>query len=397
VRLHRKLSAACAEPYRVLFPLGALGAVFGLGVWIPYYLAPALFGYPGQAHAVLQIQGFLLCFVFGFLGTMLPKVHGVAPLGPVQFLIFPIGLLALMVAALLNAPVAAQWIHLALLANLVAFMLRRWPQRRGNPPSFFVFIAAALLSDLAGTVLRLATLTAWTGSGSPQAYRLGALLQFQAFPLLLVLGVGGFLLPKLFAGQHIDPARLAPSKAGTGGLLVAGALFLGGYVVEAALPVYPLGIRLGALLRGGVWLWFLLAQLRLQRVPGGLPAYLAGARWSLWLMGLGLALPVALPQYLLAWEHVVFITGILWLTLSVASRVAAAHGGSLAALQAGRKTTLAIGWLFALAALTRASTEIWPGGRALHLALAATFALVALALWARRYGALFFRLPDSGR
>jgi hypothetical protein len=226
---------------------------------------------------------------------------------------------------------------------------------------------------------------------------LGALLQFQAFPLLLVLGVGGFLLPKLFAGQNIDPRRLAPSRIGTGGLLVAGTLFLAGYGVEAMLPVYPLSIRLGAALRAGVWGWFLFAQLRLHRVPRGLPTYLAAARGSLWLMGLGLALPVILPRYLLAWEHLVFITGILWLTLSVASRVAAAHGGRIAALQAGRKATLALGWLLALAALTRVSTEIWTEGRALHLALAAAFALAGLALWAWRFGPLFFRLPDSAR
>ena len=394
MRLHRMLNAACAEPYRVLFPLGVLGAGFGLGVWIPHYFAPAVFDYPGQAHATLQIQGFLLCFVFGFLGTMLPKVHGVPPLDPVQFLIFPIGLAALMAAALLNAPAVAQGIHLALLANLVVFMLRRWPQRRGNPPSFFVFIVGALLADLTGTFLRLAGLAGWIGGAE---YRLGALLQYQAFPLLLVLGVGGFLLPKLFAGQHIDPARLAPSKAGTSGLLLAGALFLGGYAVEALLPIYPLSVRLGALLRGGVWIWFLLAQLRLHRVPGGLPAYLAGARWSLWSMALGLALPAFLPRYLLAWEHLVFITGILWITLSVASRVTAAHGGRIAALQAGRKATWAVGWLLALAALTRVSTEIWPGGRPLHLALAAGFAIAGLVVWVRRFGPLFFELPNSVR
>jgi hypothetical protein len=388
------LKAVCAEPYRALFPLGVAGAAVGLGVWIPYYFAPERFGYPGQAHAVLQIQGFLLCFVFGFLGTMLPKVHGVAPLGSFQFLLFPLGLAALMASALLNAPAAAQWIHLGLLANLVVFMLRRWPQRRGNPPSFFVFLAAALLSDLAGTVMRLAGLNGHFLGGS---FRLGTLLQFQAFPLLLILGVGGFLLPKLFAGQNIDPRRLAPSKAGTGGLLVAGALFLAGYGVEAMLPVYPLSVRLGAALRAGVWAWFLFAQLRLHRVPRGLPAYLAGARWSLWLMGLGLALPVVFPRYLLAWEHLVFIPGILWLTLSVASRVAAAHGGRITALQAGRKTALALGWLLVLAALTRVSTEIWTGGRTLHLALASAFALTGLALWAWRFGPLFFRLPDSGR
>src|SRR5690606_36338218 len=341
-KYHWKLKAACAEPYRVLFPLGLLGSAAGLGVWIPHYLWPQTFGYPGQSHAVLQIQGFLLCFVFGFLGTMLPKVHGVAPLGAGQFLAFPVGLVALMAAALLNMPFAAQLIHFALLANFVAFMLLRWPERRGNPPSFFVFIAAALLADAAGTLLRLASLA---GLAPGSLFRLGGLLQFQAFPLMLVLGVGSFLLPKLFAGEVIDPQRLRPDGTGTRGLLVAAAVFLAGFFVEALLPAYPLSIRLGSGLRAAVWGWFLVSQIRLHRVPGGLPAYLAAARWSLWLMGLGMLMPVFLPRYLLAWEHVVFITGILWLTLSVASRVLTAHGGRLGLLESSRKTVLAFGWL----------------------------------------------------
>lgn len=389
-----KLKAACAEPYRVLFPLGLLGAAAGLGVWIPYYFWPQAFGYPGQSHAALQIQGFLLCFVFGFLGTMLPKVHGVAPLGAAQFLTFPAGLLALMGAALLDFPLLAQIIHLALLGNFVAFMVVRWPERRGNPPSFFVFIAAALLADVIGTVLRIASLT---GLASGTTFRLGGLLQFQAFPLLLVLGVGGFLLPKLFAGEIIDPQRLKPAGTGTRGLLVAAALFLAGYGVEAWLPIYPLSVRLGSGLRAAVWLWFLFTQMRLHRVSMKLPIWLQGARWSLWAMGLGMLMPVSLPRYLLAWEHVVFIAGVLWLTMTVAARVLAAHGGRLGLLESGRKGLLAFGAFTVLAAMTRVSTEIWTGERNLHLALASGFALAGLAFWSRLFVPLLFRFPGDGK
>lgn len=389
-----KLKAACAEPYRVLFPLGLLAAAVGLGVWIPHYFWPQVFTYPGQSHAVLQIQGFLLCFVFGFLGTMLPKVHGVPPLGIAQFLAFPVGLVALIIAALAGFPLTTQIIHLALLANFVAFMILRWPQRRGNPPSLFVFIAMAVLADTTGTVLRIASLA---GFASGDAFRLGGLLQFQAFPLLLILGVGGFLLPKLFANEAIDPQRLKPAGTGTQGLLLAALLFLAGYAVEAFLPAYPLSIRLGSGLRAAVWFWFLLTQLRLQRIPGGLPPYLAAARLSLWFMGLGMLMPVILPRYLLAWEHLVFITGILWLTLSVASRVLTAHGGKLGLLESSRKSVLAFGWLTVLAAATRVSTEIWTGERNLHLALASTFALCGMALWVRPYLGMIFRFPGDGK
>ncbi len=394
MRTHWMPKAVCAEPYRALFPLGLIGIALGLGVWIPHFFWPQHFGYPGQSHAVLQIQGFLLCFIFGFLCTMLPKVLGVPPLGLFQFLIFPVGLATLMAAALTDAPLSAQLVHLALLLNFAVFMLVRWPRRRGNPPAFFAFIAAALLADAAGTLLRIGL---FAGFHFPGAFRLSGLLQFQAFPLLLVLGVGGFLLPKLFAGEVIDPQRLKPDGTGIRGLLAAAAVFLAGYCVEAWLPAHPLSVRLGSGLRAAVWFWFLFTQIRLHRVPGRLPAYLAGARWSLWLMGLGMLMPVFLPAYLLAWEHLVFITGILWLTLSVASRVAAAHGGRLHLLESSRKLTLTLGWLIALAAATRVATDLWVRSRELHLAIASMLALGATALWAVRFGRLFLRFPGDGK
>jgi uncharacterized protein involved in response to NO len=381
-----------AEPYRVLFPLGLIGAVIGLGVWIPHFLWPDVFGYPGQSHAVIQIQGFLLCFIFGFLCTMLPKVLGVSPLGTFQFILFPAGIIGIVAASLAGAPLAAQLLHLALLVNFMTFIAMRWRARRGNPPVFFVFIAAAMAADLAGTMFRVLSLT---GQGSPQNFRLGALLQYQAFPLLLILGVGSFLLPKLFAGVTIDSARLAASGTPVRSLLAVASLFLLGYGVETWLPVYPLSIQLGSGLRAVVWLWFLFGILRLHRIPAGQPAYLAAARFSLYAIGLGTLLPAFLPAYVLAWEHLVFITGMLWLTITIAARVATAHGGQLDRLETRRKTVLAYGWLLALAALTRASTDIWTGARGMHLALASLFALAALGLWTGLFARLFFRFPGG--
>jgi uncharacterized protein involved in response to NO len=389
-RIVARFRTASAEPYRVLFPLGILGAVIGIGLWVPPYLWPTIFGYPGQSHAVLQIQGFLLCFILGFLGTMLPKVLGVAPLGSIQFAVFPLGLIALNGTALAGFPLPAQIIHVAILLNFLAFIATRWPARRGNPPAFFIFIAAGVLADVVGTAFRI---TGLSGFGPAQNFRLGALLQYQAFPLLLVLGVGGFLLPKLFANEQIDPLRMPPSAGTLRTLLFAAGLFLASFILEAWIPDPSLAVRLGSGLRAAVWIWFLVFQLGVHRIRMRLPAYLAGARWSLVAIGAGMAMPIFLPQYKLAWEHLVFITGLLWLTLSVAARVATAHGGALTLLVTERKTVLAYGWLFALAALTRVATDIRTGERGFHLALAATFAILGLTLWSVVFGRLVFRIP----
>jgi uncharacterized protein involved in response to NO len=378
-----------AEPYRILFPLGVMGAIVGMGSWIPHALWPGTFGYPGLMHAVVQIQGFLLCFIFGFLCTMLPKVLGVPPLGTVQYLIFPAGLAALTAAAIAGAPLPAQLAHLVLLANFALFIARRWSGRRASPPPFFVFIAAAMAADLLGTGFRVA---GFAGAGSPELFRFGALLQYQAFPLMLIMGVGGFLLPKLFGGGPFDPSRRQPAEARPGALWLAAGIFVAGFALEAWRPGAA-GMRLAAGLRTAVWAWFLLGRVQLHRVPRGRPAYLEGARWSLWAVGAGLLLPVAWPEYRLAWEHIVFVAGYLWITVSVAARVLTAHGGRLDLIERRRPLVRAYGGLFLLAAATRAATDLWIDSRNLHLAIASGAALAALAIWAALFGPLALKFP----
>jgi len=136
-----------------------------------------------------------------------------------------------------------------------------------------------------------------------------------------------------------------------------------------------------------------LGQLRLTGISRKLPPYLAAARLSLFSMGLGMAMPVVLPAYLLAWEHLIFITGFLWLTLSVAARVVASHGGSMDALDQNRKKYLAYGWLILVAMMSRVATDIWTGGHWMHLALASAFALIALGIWGRIFLPLLLIFP----
>lgn len=373
-----------SEPYRILFPLGLAGAAIGIGIWIPYYFWPGAFPYPGQGHAVIQIQGFLLCFVFGFLMTMLPKVMGVDPLDRFSFSLLPLLLTGVIAASLADAPLAAQSFHLLALGTFLLFAARRFPVRKADPPPNFLFIAAAMLVDLAGTLLKIGALS---GVLEGQALRAGALLQYQAFPLLLILGVGGFLLPKLFANGPIDPKSLsAAAVSGIRTHAVLCALFLAGFLIEI-LGLYngfgTAGVRVAYGLRAFVWAWFLIGVIRIHKVPGPLPPYLQGARISMVLMGVGLALPIALPGQLLAWEHVVFIAGFLQLTLAVASRVMTAHAGRLEILSLHGGMVRFYGILLSLAMITRIVTEFWPAGRWLSLAVASGFALTAILIWGR--------------
>jgi len=380
------------EPYRLLFPLGLFCALIGLGVWIPSYFWPQLFPYPGQGHAIIQIQGFLFSFILGFLCTMLPKVLGVPPLGALTLALFIIGLAVTTVAALFGEYGLSQMFHLFLLLNFGTFILIRFPKRRNNPPAFFVFIALAMLADLKGTTLRLLILAGWW---DVIPSRTEILLQYQAFPLLLIMGVGGFLLPKLFGNAVIDPKSLSSqSNSSIRFLLLLGLTFLLSYGVQYW-GVHALSTRIGYGIRAVVWLWFLSCSLRVQHVPSKFPAYLTGGRVAPYFIAMGLVLPVFFPTYTLAWEHLIFITGFLWLTLSIATRVVTAHGGRLDLLDRNRRQTLAYGILIVLATAARVSTDIWPGAHALHLALASTFVISALVIWTRIHIPLIFVTPSD--
>ena len=385
------------EPYRLLFPMGlALGAI-GMGIWIPYFLWPGSFAYPGQGHALIQLQGFLFCFILGFLGTMMPKVLGIKPMGSLQFSLMPLGILATSLFALLGMPRLAEAAHLLLLFNFVAFIARRWRTRTGSPPPQFVFIGLGMAADIVGTCLRIHALSGHFGAQfGASALRTAGLLQFQAFPLLLILGVGSFLLPKLFSGAVVDPRSLGGGKAGGQTLLVAmGLLFLSSFVLEAWGPAWLGGaaVRLAYAVRAGVWAWFLFSRVRLHAVPYPQPAYLEGARMSLYAIIVGFLLPIAWPAWILAWEHVVFLGGLMWLTLSIASRVVAAHGGHLEMLARNKKPTLVYGAIIVLAVVLRVSTDIFIESRWLHLAIAGALCLVVLGLWAWKFLPLFFRFP----
>jgi hypothetical protein len=68
------------EPYRVFFPAGVAAGIAGVSLW-PLYFAGATANYPGEAHARLMAFGLFGGFIFGFLGTALPRMLSAQPLG----------------------------------------------------------------------------------------------------------------------------------------------------------------------------------------------------------------------------------------------------------------------------------------------------------------------------
>jgi len=89
----------------------------------------------------------------------------------------------------------------------------------------------------------------------------------------------------------------------------------------------------------------------------------------------------ALPEYRIAWEHVTFIAGLVWIPLAVFVELRRREKSPEVAVEYGRKATIWYGIMIFLALITRVTTDIWIEMRLFHLALAALFAIVGLTIW----------------
>src|SRR6266704_2255993 len=68
------------EPFRVFFPEGVLAGIIGVSLW-PLYFSGLRTFHPGEAHARIMAYGLFGGFIFGFLGTAMPRLLSVPPLG----------------------------------------------------------------------------------------------------------------------------------------------------------------------------------------------------------------------------------------------------------------------------------------------------------------------------
>jgi hypothetical protein len=360
------------EPYRLLFPLGTVCAALGLAMWVAFWLRPEI-GYPGPAHALIMMHGFVGSFIIGFLMTMLPRAIGVPICGTWHLVIATAGIVGGCAAAYANALSLAWGAHLLALAAPVAFVASRARLRASSPPSSFACAAAGVFAALCGSAMAVASglgAPAWVGV-------LGRALDLQAFPLLMILGIGSFLIPKL-AGPA--GARIAPQGVWFNAVIAF--IMLGSFVLEFAPCDHDAQTRLRVAyaLRAAVFAYFVMRNVLPARLHADAPTYLKSIPIALSSMAIGLALPAVWPAYTLAWLHLVYVAGELWLTLIIGSRVLVGHAPDRGTPRTG--VVLSYGVLLAAATVSRVITGIWPGQTyVMHLAVSALLALGGLALW----------------
>ncbi len=368
----------CArEPYRILFPLGTVLGFLGVAVWPLASLgwAPSP---PAQSHPRLMIEGFVASFLLGFLGTSLPRLLGIKPLSGNLLLLVSVTLLTGGVLQLLGGQWAGDLLFAFTLLLPLVFFTLRFRHRKDNAPPSFILVLLGVAGAVAGAFLQAEK--AAGSRMSPLVQQLSSLLLFQGLPLLPLLGLTAFFLPRLYVRESADaqPAAGRPSGKGNRSAFVAtgaGLLILASFFLEAS------GKRLlGGLLKVATSAGYLALTLPASPELLARGTVAAASRLALALSLLGLLLASFLaPAGSL---HLFFLGGVGLMILSVGAQVIYGLSGRGFLLRFRFiPFEFAIGGVM-VAMITRIGADHLPSWRSPLLSFSALLWMGALALWA---------------
>ncbi len=364
------------EPYRILFPLGVAYTLIAALVW-PLW-ATGWIPYPAPLHWTLMIQGFLQCFVLGFLLTALPAFLHSEKVRPMETAAASACMVAFGTFALAGSMAFAQVAYLGSLAVVVQAGVRRLRRRRGDPPEEFLFVALGVVFAVVAAVLALLV---ETGSWTEPAPRFVLHLLTKGMMLSIVLGVGGLLVPTFSAMREplVIPGLARPGERRPRRRL---------YVPLAALLVVAAWLDATGQGTGAAWLRVMpgtamaLLVWKIHRKPGR-PDLLSWTLWSAgWLVLLGLWIAAIAPARAVLAYHVAFLGGFGLLILGIATRVVVSHGG-YPMVQERRVLQPASVVCIGLALLARVGAEFAPASVTLHYGLGGALWIAGWLLWSR--------------
>ncbi len=341
-------------PYRLMFPLGILCGLLGVGHWV-LWSAGWLAESHSFFHASMQVQGFLTCFVVGFLMTALPKFLGAEPARLAE-VACPVGaVLAFVAFSLSQKMIAAQACFLFLLASTILFAARRLPKRTKSPPGSFILIGFGLTHAFLGSVLMIAS---GMGVNNAAWMEIGRQMLQIGFLLCLVLGIAGYLAPFLmgYAGDpscdpNVSPLRgIGPMAVSLHGLV--------GLVIGASFFIEPHHASWSAGLRAFVALAELCLFARIYRPLRKKTGFSFFFWVACWMVPLGLLTVFFWPDYRIAGLHVLFIAGFSLMIFSFGLMVVLSHGAEAQLLNGSLIPLKVVGVTVLLAAAMRYVADI---------------------------------------
>ncbi|HLH31667.1 MAG TPA: NnrS family protein [Terriglobia bacterium] len=312
------------DPYRIFFPLGIVFGIVGVSIW-PLYYYGVTEGYSGRAHAFVQTDGFLYAFIAGFLLTAVPRFTGTeAPSRRVQYALAAV-VICCAAAFEFQFFIAGHTIFIIEHLFLLTLIIRRFLRRRQNPPETFPLVGIGLLSGTLAALINAGI--AWNIIG-PFWDPLGKRLMTEGMVLLLVLGIGGFLGPRLLGfaqlPQFTNIERTKAEAIEKRAFLYA----LAGLIILLSLvSEYGFGRPAMAFVRAAIVSIVILSTLQPWRRPA-VRTTLAWCVWfAHWFVILAVWVVAFVPRYRIDFLHILFIGGFTLLILAVGTRVTLSHGG----------------------------------------------------------------------
>jgi uncharacterized protein involved in response to NO len=359
------------EPYRVFFPLGIAFGLAGVAIW-PLYTFGITASYSGRAHALVQTDGFLYAFIAGFLLTAVPRFTGTRPPSrAVQYWLAAM-LIVSVAASELRAFALGTTMFLAAHMALLVLVARRFLRRQQRPPASFVLIGLGLLAGALGGLVTAGV--AW--EIAPAAWDpAGKRMLTEGMVLLLVLGVGGFLGPRLLGFAALP----TPGQSHHGSPLPWA---VAGLTIFVSVPAeYGLDLPWMAFVRAAVVTAVVVPTLQLWRAPAARTT-LSWTVWiAHWVIVAGVWHVAFAPRYRADFLHMLFVGGFSLLILAVATRVTLSHGGKDLTLER-RSWPLRIGLTLGLIAmLARIGAPFATATYFEHLAFAALLWMAGVLCW----------------
>lgn len=374
------MSTKQLDAYRYYFPAGWAMGFWGVLLWIlfPWNLVE----YPGIRHPEIMSGGFFLFFVSGFLMTAAPKfTSSFEPTKMEQRFSFAL-IGALFLSLLPESRLFYYLTETFIFAFLVSFLLRRFLNRKSNPPDSFLFVGFGIGMGLIGSaVLALSEVI----NVRSELYSVARLFILQGYVLSLVLGVGSRLIPALLGWAPL-PTEMAKNKPRILLFVVLAVLFLVSFVLEGFQWTGP-----SQALRAMVISFLAFTFWKLQKLPQRRGVQSWWLWISAWTLLLGQWSLLLFPDFRIHILHVVLISGLALMTFMIASRVILSHGKHNMEWEKNSKGLFFGALLVFFAGLTRLSAGFAPQIYQSHLLYAAYTWVLGLVIW----GILF--LPKTLR
>jgi len=310
------------EPYRIFFPVALFAGVVGVLLW-PLFYWQQLSYYPLYSHARLMIEGFVGGFVIGFLTTALPKMLSAKPLRIWQVLLLLALFISFCTAHTLGHMRTGDGLFALTMVLSIFWLLMRLVKGRSVPPPGIALTAMGLFCGIFGA--------AWSAlfgfTGDMHWTLFSQRLLYQAFILLPLLGVGGFIFPMIL-GTPNNHARLGgpkmskewKTKVAESALL--GTLLIFTYWIEVHGQLKMMSWVRVALC--GVWITKESGWLSRKKAKGVMPFSLRAG--IVCLLGSMIATGI-LNENKIALDHMLYMGGFGLITMMVATRVIYGHSG----------------------------------------------------------------------